>query len=200
MPIGGTDKLPSDFTKASKFVGDDQVLASKVAARARTCKHPLPFWERDSVVDALQDVATGAAMTMARDELVTLRKHRCEMWPSGLPWLAQEELVMSRKHRCGHCVAAMTMARDKPVTLRKHRDKYVAAMRERRTAQMKAQISKQVEHPTSPGHSAENKHRKRIADGCGAVTCQGDVCHASDKPEHASSPLHNAVGAGAEEG
>eukprot|EP00983_Pelagomonas_calceolata_P066548 1149085-Pelagomonas_calceolata.AAC.3 len=177
MPIGGTDKLPSDFTKASKFVGDDQVLASKVAARARTCKHPLPFWERDSVVDALQDVATGAAMTMARDELVTLRKHRC-----------------------GHCVAAMTMARDKPVTLRKHRDKYVAAMRERRTAQMKAQISKQVEHPTSPGHSAENKHRKRIADGCGAVTCQGDVCHASDKPEHASSPLHNAVGAGAEEG
>jgi len=100
MPIGGTDKLPSDFTKASKFVGDDQVLASKVAARARTCKHPLPFWERDSVVDALQDVATGAAMTMARDELVTLRKHR---------------------------------------------DKYVAAMRERRTAQMKAQISKQVD-------------------------------------------------------
>ncbi|KAF5834411.1 flagellar associated protein [Dunaliella salina] len=54
MPIGGTDKLPSDFTKASKFVGDDQV-----------------------------------------------------------------------------CVCDM--------------DKYVAAMRERRTAQMKAQISKQVD-------------------------------------------------------
>jgi hypothetical protein len=25
MPVGGTDKLPQDFVKASRYVGDDQV-------------------------------------------------------------------------------------------------------------------------------------------------------------------------------
>lgn len=52
------------------------MLASKVAARARTLKHSLPLWERESVVEALQNVANGAAMSMGRDEFITTKKHR----------------------------------------------------------------------------------------------------------------------------
>lgn len=74
--IGGTDKLPKDFTRAAKYIDGDQMLQSKMTAKARATKTSGKFYERPDIVEAFKDVGAGTQHALSREEYATMKEHK----------------------------------------------------------------------------------------------------------------------------
>ncbi|KXZ50888.1 hypothetical protein GPECTOR_14g137 [Gonium pectorale] len=73
-PVGGTDKLPEDFSKPRHFVDEEQALQSTMEATKKSSRLLTKPWEKPELVDAFTD--TPNKVTLTRAEAAAQGAHR----------------------------------------------------------------------------------------------------------------------------
>ncbi|PNW70067.1 hypothetical protein CHLRE_17g704300v5 [Chlamydomonas reinhardtii] len=73
-PVGGTDKLPEDFTKPRHFVDDEQAMLSTLQAHQKTNRLLAKPWEKPDLADTFADASN--KNTLSRGEAEAMAAHR----------------------------------------------------------------------------------------------------------------------------